>query len=1217
MLGFLGATRHAMKSLTRWIRPNLLVQQQRFPVRRCGCKPPPPPKTMEKILIANRSEVAIRVARACNEMGIKSVGIYSEQDKFSAHRTKVDQAFLVGKGMPPVAAYLNIPEIICIAKNNNVDAIHPGYGFLSEREDFAKAVIGAGLEFIGPAPNVLKTLGDKVLARDAALKADVPIIPGTTEPVTDVDKVKEFCDEVEFPVILKAAFGGGGRGMRMVANKDAIEENFKRAQSEALASFGKDDMLVEKYIDRPRHIEVQILGDKYGDVVHLYERDCSMQRRYQKVIQIAPAQDMSVSVRDAITETSVRLAKSLGYSNAGTVEFLLDKDDNFYFIEVNPRLQVEHTLSEEITGIDVVQSQIKIAQGKSLTELGLCQEKITPQGCAIQCHLRTEDPKRNFQPSTGRLDVFTDPASIGIRVDSSCPYPGLQISPDYDSLLAKIIVHTATYKSSCEKMRRALEETQVSGVTTNLPFLLNVFDDKKFLSGEALETNFIDDNPQLLERNSYQTCRDMKILRFIGETLVNGPMTPLYVNVKPVNVDPAIDRTVSKFETSCADFVSDMNERSKIRTDTDEKYLIKKPQANGYRKLLQVMGAGEFVNSVRKLKHILLTDTTFRDAHQSLLATRVRTYDLKKVSPFVANRFNNLYSLEMWGGAVSHTCLKFLKECPWERLAELRELIPNIPFQMILRGNSLVGYSNYSPAEVGAFCRLASQAGIDIFRVFDPLNSVPNLVKGMDAVQQVTGGSTIVEATICYAGDLTDPIKTKYSLNYYEDLAKQLVESGAQVLCLKDMAGLLKPTAAKLLIGSFREKYPNILIHVHTHDMAGTGVATTLACVKAGADIVDVAADSMSGICSQPAMGTIVSCLENTDKRCGIDLHDVCDYSSYWRKVRELYAPFECTDLKAASSEAYLYEIPGGQYTNLKFRTMSFGLDFEDVKRAYSTANFLLGDIIKCTPSSKVVADLAIFMTQEKLSYRDVMENADKIIFPKSVTEFFQGSIGEPYQGFPKKLQEKVLDSLKDHALERKAEFDPIMACDYREDEPFKMNKLIFPKATKKFMKFRDEFGPVDKLPTRIFLNGPNIGEEFSCEFKTGDTAYVTTLSISEHLNDHGERTVFFLYNGQLRSVLILDKNKAKKLKLRSKADSDTAGEIGAPMPGNIIEVKVKVGQQVKKNDVLIVMSVMKTETLIHASADGVVKEIFVEVGGQVAQNDLVVVLDVGEVKLK
>lgn len=1017
--------------------------------------------------------------------------------------------------------------------------------------------------------------------------------------------VKEFCETWGCPVILKAAYGGGGRGMRLVRNEAEIDENLQRAQSEALAAFGKDDILVEKYIEGPRHIEVQILGDKYGNVVHLYERDCSMQRRYQKVIQIAPPQDLCPFVRQSITDNSIKLAKNIGYSNAGTVEFLIDRENKFYFIEVNPRVQVEHTLTEQITGIDIIQSQIRIAQGMSLNALGLDQDCIRSLGCAIQCHVRTEDPTRNFQPSTGRLDYITLPSGYGIRLDSSSPYAGQNISPDYDSLLVKIIAFGPNYEFSCGKMRRALQECTASGVVTNLPFLLNVFESEKFLDGKALETSFIDDNPQLLVRHNFEhKSKGEKILGFLAETLINGPKTPFISHCKTSDITPEI-----QFELqSC----HEIQKRLQETIDPDLKYLLQDKEPAGLRNLLTHCGADLFVEHVRRRKSLMLMDTTFRDAHQSLLATRVRTYDLAKVSPFVSHMFPNLFAIEMWGGAIFHTALHYLHECPWERLLQLRELIPNIPFAMLLRGNSLVGYEHYNTEDVEEFCRLAVLGGIDIFRIFDPFNNVTNLRDGIKAVHKAGGGRVLVEAAICYSGDISDTIgKKKYTLEYYENIANKLVESGVNALCIKDMAGLLKPSAAKLLVSSLREKHPHILIHVHSHDTAGSAVASMLASVDAGADVIDVCADTMSGGSSQPAMGTIIACLANTEKNCGIDLNNVAAYNLYWAQVRELYKPFECKDLKSPRSEIYQNEIPGGQYSNLFLQCTMFGLDFEKVKKAYIDANFLLGDIIKVTPSSTIVGDMAIFMVQHDLSLKDVRDNIENLKLPRTVVEYFQGSIGEPYQGFPTDILSRVrsdvqrkVPSSKDKDLLN----DVILKGQYEEENSATtLNIVMFPDETKKYLKFRETYGPTDKLPTRIFLEGPKYGEEIEFEFGKGEVAYIKTLGASSTLNEFGERSVFFLYNGQARTVLVRDEEAAKSLKLRAKAHSGIIGEVGAPMPGKVIEIGVKPKQEVKKGDLLLVMSAMKTEVLILSPVHGIVNEIHVQRASEVQENDLLI----------
>ncbi|KAG8437831.1 hypothetical protein GDO86_008509 [Hymenochirus boettgeri] len=813
-------------------------------------------KPIKKVLVANRGEIATRVFRACTELGIRTVAVYSEQDTGQIHRQKADEAYLIGKGLPPVQAYLHIPDIIKVAKENNVDAVHPGYGFLSERSDFAQACTDAGVRFIGPTPEVVQKMGDKVEARAIAISAGVPVVPGTDSPITCLTEAKEFSDKYGFPIIFKAAFGGGGRGMRVVRSYEELEENYTRAYSEALSAFGNGSLFVEKFIEKPRHIEVQILGDKFGNVVHLYERDCSIQRRHQKVVEIAPAALLDPQLRDRLTHDSVKLAKQVGYENAGTVEFLVDKHGKHYFIEVNSRLQVEHTVTEEITDVDLVHAQIHISEGKSLPELGLKQENIRINGCAIQCRVTTEDPARGFQPDTGRIE-------------------------------------------------------------TNIPFLQNVLNNNQFLQG-TVDTQFIDENPDLFNLRPVQN-RAQKLLHYLGHVMVNGPTTPIPVKVKPSSVDPVVPPIP-------------MGE-----------------SPSGFRDILLREGPEKFAKAIRQHQGLMLMDTTFRDAHQSLLATRVRTHDLKKIAPFVSQNFNNLFSLENWGGATFDVAMRFLYECPWRRLQELRQLIPNIPFQMLLRGANAVGYTNYPDNAVFKFCEVAKENGMDIFRVFDSLNYLPNMILGMEAAGQAGG---VVEAAISYTGDVADPTRTKYTLDYYVNLAEALVKAGTHILCIKDMAGLLKPKASDMLIRALRDRFPDVPIHVHTHDTAGAGVASMLACAHAGADIVDVAVDSMSGMTSQPSMGALVACTKGTDQDTGIQLEKVFDYSEYWEVARGLYSAFDCTaTMKSGNSDVYENEIPGGQYTNLHFQAHSMGLGnkFKEVKKAYAEANKILGDVIKVT----------------------------------------------------------------------------------------------------------------------------------------------------------------------------------------------------------------------------------------------------------------------------
>lgn len=1147
---------------------------------------PEPEASIQKLMVANRGEIAIRVFRACTELGIRTVAIYSEQDQGNMHRAKADEAYLIGKGLPPVQAYLTVPEIIKIAKEHNVDAIHPGYGFLSERADFAQACVDAGITFIGPSPTVVHQMGDKVQARQIAINAGVPVVPGTDGPVTSAAEAEEFCKHHGFPIMLKAAYGGGGRGMRIVREQKDLVENFQRATSEAKAAFGNGAMFIERYVESPRHIEVQILGDKYGNVIHLYERDCSVQRRHQKLIEIAPAPHFDAAIRERITQDAVKLAQSVGYQNAGTVEFLLDQQGNHYFIEVNARLQVEHTVTEEITGVDLVQSQIKIADGQSLPDLNLTQDHIHVSGSALQCRITTEDPAKAFQPDTGRIEVFRSGEGMGIRIDSALAFAGALVSPHYDSLLVKIIARSRDHESAVAKMRRALAEFRIRGVKTNIPFLENVLKHEQFVTGKV-DTSFIDENPDLTQKLIPGQNRAQKLLYYFANLMVNGPATPLATGLMPANVNPVIPPVTSS-ETP-----------------------------KGFRDAYVKGGPEAFAKAVRNHKGVLLTDTTYRDAHQSLLATRVRTFDLKNISPFASQNFNNLFSIENWGGATFDVAMRFLHECPWERLETLRKEIPNIPFQMLLRGANAVGYTSYPDNVVFKFCELAQKTGMDVFRVFDSLNYLPNLILGMDAAGEAGG---IVEAAISYSGDVSDPSKTKYTLDYYLNLAEELVKAGTHVLGIKDMSGLLKPEATTLLVTALRDKYPDLPIHLHTHDTAGTGVANMIAAAKAGVDAVDVAVDSMSGMTSQPSMGAVVAALEGTEYDTGIPLEEVFKYSAYWETTRQLYAPFECTTtMKSGNADIYRNEIPGGQYTNLQFQAFSLGLgsQFEEVKRAYVEANQLLGDIIKVTPSSKVVGDLAQFMVQNKLNAQQVEERADELSFPKSVVEFFQGYIGQPYGGFPEPLRSRVVKNLETIDGRPGESLPPLdfdaLKTELREkhgdniSDVDVMSSALYPKVFDDFANFRKEYGPVNSLPTRLFLIGPNIAEECVVEIEKGKTLHIKLLAMGELNKKTGEREVFFELNGQLRSLLIKDKQALKEMHVAPKAQKGVKGSVGAPMLGEVIEVKVKEGAKVKKGDPLVVVSAMKMEMVVNAPMDGIVKQLAVHKGSHVEGEDLLV----------
>lgn len=1145
-------------------------------------------KQIDKILVANRGEISIRVFRACAELGIRSVAVYSEQDKSQMHRQKADEAYLIGRGLPPVQAYLNVPEIIKVAQENKVDAIHPGYGFLSERADFAQACVDAGIKFIGPTPTVVKKMGDKVAAREAAIAAGVKVVPGTMTPLTDVDEAVEFCKSIGLPVILKAAFGGGGRGLRVVHDLKDVEENFRRAVSEAQSAFGNGAMFIEKFIENPRHIEVQILGDRTGEVIHLLERDCTVQRRHQKVVEIAPAPNLDKEIRKRMTDDAIRLAKHVGYENAGTVEFLMDDKGGYYFIEVNARLQVEHTITEEITGIDLVHAQIRLAEGKTLKEMGLTQDIVKEQGFAIQCRVTTEDPAKNFQPDSGRIEVFRSGEGFGIRLDGASAFAGAIISPHYDSLLVKVIAHAHCMKTAAAKMNRALREFRVRGVKTNVPFLLNVLENEEFLNG-TIDTNFIDNNPKLFMFEPTRN-RAQKLLHYMANVMVNGAMTPLATGLKPNMIHPFVPETPAG-----------------------------KAPPRGWRDILLEKGPEGFAKAVREHKGLLLMDTTFRDAHQSLLATRVRSHDILKISPYVAHNLQNVFSLENWGGATFDVAMRFLHECPWDRLEQMRSLIPNIPFQMLLRGANAVGYTSYPDNVVFKFCELAKQCGMDIFRIFDSLNYLPNLFLGMEAAGKAGG---VVEAAISYTGDVSDPSRKKYDLNYYLNLSDELVKAGTHILCIKDMAGLLKPRAAKLLISSLRERHPDIPIHIHTHDTSGASVASMLACAESNADVVDVAVDSMSGLTSQPSMGAIVATLKGSDLDTGLKLQTVSEYSAYWEQTRTLYAPFECTvTMKSGNADVYENEIPGGQYTNLQFQAFSLGLGdkFENIKKTYAKANKLLGDIIKVTPSSKVVGDLAQFMVQNKLTPEEVEEQAEELSFPSSIIEYMQGYIGIPHGGFPEPLRTRILKGLQKVEGRPGESLLPLDLDGLRATLTEKhgrvrdvdvMSAAMYPKVCDEFLKFRQEFGPVDLLDTRIFLVGPIVGDEFEVEIERGKTLDFKALAVSEHVTGQGTREVFFELNGQLRSVFVKDNSLAEEIQVNRKASKDVLGSIGAPMPGTVIDIKVKPGQKIGKGEPLVVLSAMKMEMVVQAPMAGTIKNIIAYNDMKVEGDDLLVEME-------
>ncbi|KAG9407259.1 hypothetical protein AC1031_001950 [Aphanomyces cochlioides] len=1152
---------------------------------------------IRKLLAANRGEIATRIMRAGNELGIRTVGIFSAEDRFTQHRYKADESFLVGKGKSPVGAYLDIDGIVKIAKDNHVDAIHPGYGFLSENVEFAKKCAANGITFVGPTPENLAMFGDKTAARAIAIKHNVPVVPGTEGPVSTLEEARAFIDSgVGYPVIIKASMGGGGKGMRVVNGADELESNFLRASSEALAAFGDGTVFIERYVYKPRHIEVQILGDGKGKVVHLYHRDCSVQRRHQKVLETAPAVGLSKEVEKAMIDDAVRLTAAANYKNAGTVEFLVDQQGRHYFIEVNPRVQVEHTITEEITGIDIVQSQIRIANGDSFEDLGLVQDRITVRGHAMQCRVTTENPALNFQPDSGVIEVFRSPGGMGIRLDDGPGFVGAHITPHYDSLLVKVTARALQRDDAAHKLKRALSEFRVRGVTTNKSFLQNVLNHPDFIEG-VVDTSFIAENPHLVAPST-STNRGQKMLRYIGNTIVNGPEKALGATGPPPSpMDPIIP-------------------------------VLPTPPARQGKSLRQIYtseGPAAFAKAVREHKGLLLTDTTWRDAHQSLLATRVRTRDLEAIAPATAIALRNAYSIEMWGGATFDVAMRFLREDPWERLANLRELVPDVPFQMLLRGANAVGYTSYPDNVVYKFCEKAQQTGMDVFRVFDSLNYIENMRLGIDAVG-ASGG--IIEAVVCYTGDVSDPARGPYNLEYYLDYTRQLVKLGIHVLCIKDMAGLLKPQAAKILVGAIRKEFPDLPIHVHTHDTAGTGVSSMLECAYAGADAVDCATDAMSGTTSQPSMGAIVAALQNTELDTGINSEQINEINDYWETMRGVYAPFE-SGQKSGSADVYHHEMPGGQYTNLLFQSNQLGLSgqWPAIKKAYATANKLLGDIIKVTPSSKVVGDFAQFLVQNKLTEEEVLAQAETLSFPKSVVEYFQGYLGIPHHGFPEALRSKVL---KGRLLPNGksmfegrpgAEMEPYdfqeahrQLCEaYGTDNISELDVLshaMYPDVFKNFMEFKDKYGSLHFLDTRTFLTGLTVDKEIELEIEHGKTVFIRLIAIGGVSKKDGTRDVIFELNGRQRVIKISDDQASVGKVEKLKASPNIPGSVGAPMPGVIVEVKVQKGQQVKAGEPLCVLSAMKMETAVSAPVSGKVKEIHVIVGESMKAGELLVEID-------
>jgi pyruvate carboxylase len=1147
---------------------------------------------IRKILVANRSEIAIRVFRAANELGLKTVGVFSEEDKLALHRFKADEAYLIGRGphlekpLGPIEAYLSIPEILRIAARAEADAIHPGYGLLSESPEFADACAEAGITFIGPSPQTMRQLGNKVAARNLATHAGVPVMPATDPLPDDSKSWKRLAEEIGYPLMLKASWGGGGRGMRVIRDEAQLIRDITEAKREAKAAFGKDEVYLEKLVERARHIEVQVLGDTFGNRVHLFERDCTIQRRHQKVVERAPAPYLSHEEREELCNYALRIADAADYVCAGTVEFLQDASSGrFYFIEVNPRIQVEHTVTEEVTGIDIVKAQIRLIEGKRIGEpdSGVPpQEELRLNGHALQCRITTEDPEQNFIPDYGRITAYRGATGFGIRLDGGTAYSGAVITRFYDPLLEKVTAWAPSPEEAIARMDRALREFRIRGVATNLAFLENVIGHEHFRDA-SYTTRFIDDTPALIA-SVRRRDRATKLLNYIADVTVNGhPETR--GRTRP---DPHAPKPVPPA------FAGAISTGTKNRLDRD--------------------GAESFARWMREEKRTLVTDTTMRDAHQSLLATRMRTHDIVGAAPAYAVALPELFSLECWGGATFDVAMRFLTEDPWERLAGIRAQVPNILLQMLLRGANGVGYTNYPDNVVRFFVAQAADAGIDLFRVFDCLNWVDNMRVAMDAVLE---SGKLCEAAICYTGDIFDKRRSKYDLGYYVGLARELEKAGAHIIAVKDMAGVMKPAAARVLFAALRDAVEAPL-HFHTHDTSGLAGATVLAAVAAGVDAVDAAMDSLSGLTSQPCLGSLVAALDQTDRATGLDLDAIRRISLYWEAVRFQYAAFE-SDLRSGASEVYLHEMPGGQFTNLKEQARSLGLEsrWHEVARAYHDANLIFGDIVKVTPSSKVVGDMALMMVTQDLSAADVLDPAREIAFPDSVVQMMKGELGQPPGGWPEAIQTKVLKggkpiTVRPGSLLADADLEAGRAAAESKigeaaDDRALASYLMYPKVFSDFAAAQESYGPTEVLPTPTYFYGLPAGDEIAVELEAGKTLVIRCQAIGE-VDEEGQVRVFFELNGQPRIAKVPDRAHGAGARARHpKAEPGNVAHVAAPMPGVISGVSVSAGQEISAGDVLLSIEAMKMETALHADRDGRIAEVLVKAGDQIDAKDLLV----------
>lgn len=1141
---------------------------------------------MKKLLVANRSEIAVRIFRSASELNLRTVAIYAEEDRFGVHRFKADEAYLVGKGKGPVAAYLDIESIISIAKEKRVDMIHPGYGFLSENADFARACEEAGIVFIGPRPELLESMGDKVAAKKAADKAGVPTLPATPKPVSKPAEALRWGREIGFPLIIKAAFGGGGRGMRVVQKEEDLKDMLEEAQGEAERAFGNSAVFLERYVGRAKHLEVQVLGDRKGNVVHLHERDCSVQRRYQKVVEVAPSIGLPDEVVESLCGAGVELANKIGYDNAGTVEFLLDQDTNeWFFIEMNPRIQVEHTVTEQITGIDIVRSQILVAMNHGLhgSKIGIPpQNEIPRNGCAVQCRVTTEDPEKGFTPDYGKILSYRSAAGFGVRLDGAMGDTGAIITPFYDSLLVKITASGPNLPQALDRMHRALREMRIRGVKTNIPFLENVINHKDFAGGKAT-TRMIDITPSLFKFKARKD-RASKLLSYLGEVIVNG--------------NPQVK---GRFRVS--------NPLPLIEPEYDRS--TEPPR--GTRDMLLAQGPVKFAQWLRDQKSLMVTDTTLRDAHQSLFAARMRSFDMLTVADYIARRTSGLFSLEMWGGATFDTCMRFLGESPYERLRMLREKIPNVLFQMLLRGSNAVGYANYPDNVVREFVVHASEAGMDVFRIFDSLNYLPNLKVAMEAVNERT--PSLCEAAVCFTGDFTDSSEEKYVLDYYVQLAKELEKMGAHILAIKDMAGLCHPVAASRLVKALRNEV-GIPIHFHTHDSSGIASASVLKAAEAGVDVVDLAISSLSGCTSQPNLNSVVHALRHAPRSTGLDVEALNELSIYWEAVRQYYSPFD-TSPPFGSAEVFSHQMPGGQYTNLREQAASLGLGkrWPDVVKTYQEVNALLGDVVKVTPSSKSIGDLAIFLITKGVQPEDLVNLPPETGFPQSVIDLVSGNLGQPKGGWPKSIQKVILGKQKPMRgrpgasapkVDLKKESQSLkkkLGSRYTDDDLF--SSLMYPQVYNDFQDFKKKYGDVSVLPTTAYFHGLEPGEEISIRIEEGKTLFIKLLHVGEP-DEKGIRSLTFELNGKARTTMVQDNSVKGDAKAREKADPSNAKHVAAPIPAMISSIATSVGKTVAKGDKIAVLEAMKMQTTLYASSDGTVDEILVEVGDSVESKDLI-----------